>query len=141
MEQMSAEAQVDVNLEGESAFMQLLGLHFKEMGPKRVVGIFEVSDDHHQPWGLVHGGVFTAVIETVATTGAYEAVKDQGQLAVGINNVTDFMRPFQQGKLRVTAEPLHQTKTQQLWQAEIKREDGKTIARGQVRLQNIEAGA
>lgn len=142
MEQMSAdEAQVNVNLEGASAFMQLLDLHFTETGPERVVGTFEVNEDHHQPWGLVHGGVFAAVIETVATTGAYQAVKDQGKLAVGVNNVTDFMRPFQRGKLRVTAEPLHQTKTQQLWQAEIKREDGKTIARGQVRLQNIEAGA
>jgi uncharacterized protein (TIGR00369 family) len=138
---MVTESGADVNLEGESAFMRLLGLRFEEMGPERVVGTFEASPDHHQPWGLVHGGVFVAVIETVATTGAYLAVKDQGQLAVGVNNVTDFMRPHQQGRLRAIAEPLQQTRTQQLWQATIKREDGKTIARGQVRLQNIEADA
>ena len=83
--------------------------------------------------------MFTAVIETVATTGAYQAVRDRGQLAVGVNNVTDFMRPHQQGRLDVVAEPLQQTKTQQLWQVVISREDGKTVARGQVRLQNIAA--
>jgi 1,4-dihydroxy-2-naphthoyl-CoA hydrolase len=134
---MAAESRASVNLEGESAFMKLLGLSFEEMGPERVIASFEPGADHHQPWGLVHGGVFTAVIETVATTGAYQAVKDRDQLAVGVNNVTDFMRPHQQGWLRVVAEPLQQTKTQQLWQAVITREDGKTVARGQVRLQNV----
>ncbi len=131
----------DLNLEGESAFMKLLGLTFEEMGPERVVAFFETGVDLHQPWGLVHGGVFTAVIETVATTGAYQAVKDRGQLAVGVNNVTDFLRPRQQGRLRVVAEPLQQGKSQQLWQAIVEREDGKTVARGQVRLQNVEADA
>ena len=138
---MSTESRADVNLEGESTFMRILGLSFEEVGPERVTASFETGPDHHQPWGLVHGGVFTAVIETVATTGAYQAVEDRGQLAVGVNNVTDFMRPHQQGRLDVVAEPLQQTKTQQLWQATITREDGKTVARGQVRLQNIAADA
>ncbi len=138
---MSTESRADVNLEGESTFMRILGLSFEEVGPERVTASFETGSDHHQPWGLVHGGVFTAVIETVATTGAYQAVEDRGQLAVGVNNVTDFMRPHQQGRLDVVAEPLQQTKTQQLWQATITREDGKTVARGQVRLQNIAADA
>ncbi len=136
---MATEPGNDVNLEGESAFMRILGLSFEETGPERVVASFETGNDHHQPWGLVHGGVFTAVIETVATTGAYLAVEDQGRLAVGVNNVTDFLRPHQQGRLDVVAEPLQQAKAQQLWQAVITREDGKTVARGQVRLQNIDA--
>jgi 1,4-dihydroxy-2-naphthoyl-CoA hydrolase len=136
---METESRADVNLEGDSAFMRILGLSFEEVGPERVTASFEAGPDHHQPWGLVHGSVFTAVIETVATTGAYQAVRDRGQLAVGVNNVTDFMRPHQQGRLDVVAEPLQQTKTQQLWQVVISREDGKTVARGQVRLQNIAA--
>ena len=83
------ESSGEVNLESESAFMKLLGLSFDEMGPERVVASFETGPDHHQPWRLFHGGVFMAVIETVATTGAYQAVKDQGQCAVGVNKVTD----------------------------------------------------
>lgn len=137
---MAAEPEAEVNLEGESAFMRLLGLSFEEMSPERVVAFFETGPEHHQPWGLVHGGVFTAAIETAATTGAYYAVKDKGQLSVGVNNVTDFLRPYQQGRLRVVAEPLHQGERQQLWQVVVERdEDGKTVARGQVRLQNVEA--
>ena len=137
---MATGSETDVNLEGESAFMKLLGLNFEEMGPDRVVAFFETGVDLHQPWGLVHGGVFTAVIETAATTGAYQAVKDRGN-SRSRQHVTDFLRPHQQGRLRVVAEPLQQGKSQQLWQVIVEREDGKTVARGQVRLQNVEADA
>ena len=127
-------------LEGQSAFMRLLGVHFDQLSGERVTGWFEVGADHHQPWGLVHGGVFTAIIETFATLGAYLAVKDRGQLAVGVTNVTDFLRPQRAGRLNVVAEPIQQGRTQQLWQVVITRaEDDKAVARGQVRLQNIEA--
>ena len=130
------------DLEGQSAFMRLLGVHFDQTRGDLVAGWFEVGADHHQPWGLVHGGVFTAVIETFATAGAFEAVKDRGQLAVGVTNVTDFLRPQREGRLNVVAEPIQQGRTQQLWQVVITRaEDGKAVARGQVRLQNIEASA
>jgi len=129
-----------IDPEDQSAYMRLLGLSFEEVGPDLVVAKFEAGRDHHQPWGIVHGGVFAAVIETVASTGAYAAVKERGQLAVGVTNITDFLRPHREGTLRAVGEPLQQGKIQQLWQVVIEREDGKDVARGQVRLQNIEAG-
>jgi uncharacterized protein (TIGR00369 family) len=122
--------------------MSLLEIEFEERGPTRVVGSIAADERHHQPWGLVHGGLYTTAIETFATTGAYEAVKDQGQIAVGVTNVTDFLRPHRSGRLAVVATPIQQGRTQQLWLVEIRRpEDEKLVARGQVRLQNIEAGA
>lgn len=137
---MTASTSVTAGLEGQSAFMRLLGPHFDQAREDRVTGWFEVGADHHQPWGLVHGGVFTAIIETFATVGAYQAVKDRGQVAVGVTNVTDFLRPQRAGRLNVVAEPVQQGRTQQLWQVVITRaEDGKAVARGQVRLQNVDA--
>jgi uncharacterized protein (TIGR00369 family) len=125
-----------------SDFMRLLEIEFEEQGPTRVAGSIAADERHHQPWGLVHGGLYTTAIETFATTGAYEAVKDQGLMAVGVTNVTDFLRPHRSGRLAVVATPIQQGQTQQLWQVEIRRpEDDKLVARGQVRLQNIEAGA
>ncbi|MGO9955519.1 MAG: PaaI family thioesterase [Solirubrobacteraceae bacterium] len=128
------------NLPASSELMVLLEIEFDEVTPIRVSGSVAADERHHQPWGLVHGGLYTTAIETFATTGAYEAVKDRGQQAVGVTNVTDFVRPHRNGRLHVHATAIHQGRTQQLWQVEIRRpEDDKLVARGQVRLQNIDA--
>ena len=127
------------NLTAPSQLMALLDIQFDEVEPTRVSGSVAADQRHHQPWGLVHGGLYTTAIETFATTGAYEAVKDHGQQAVGVSNLTDFVRPHQTGRLQVLANAIHQGRTQQLWQVEIRRpQDDKLIARGQVRLQNID---
>jgi len=123
-----------------SEFMRLLDIEFDERSPTRVTGSVAADERHHQPWGLVHGGLYTTVIETFATTGAFEAIKDRGQIAVGVSNTTDFVRPHKRGRLDVVATPVHQGRTQQLWQVEMRRpEDHKLVARGHVRLQNIES--
>ncbi len=128
-------------LVASSELMHLLEIDVEEVGATRVSGSIAADARHHQPWGIVHGGLYTTVIETFATTGAFEAVKERGQQAVGVNNTTDFVRPHERGRLKVVAVPIWQGRTQQLWQVEIRRpEDDKLIARGQVRLQNIDAG-
>ncbi|MBK0869759.1 PaaI family thioesterase [Saccharopolyspora sp. HNM0986] len=128
-------------LAAPSAFMELLGISFDETTASTVRGSVAADERHHQPWGLVHGGLYTTVIESFATTGAYEAVKDQGRRAVGVSNMTDFLRPHRSGRLDVVATAINQGRSQQLWQVEMRRQDdGKLVARGQVRLQNIDAG-
>jgi 1,4-dihydroxy-2-naphthoyl-CoA hydrolase len=123
-----------------SELMGMFDIQFDELTPTRVSGSIAADERHHQPWGIVHGGLYTTAIETFATIGAYEAVKDRGQQAVGVANATDFLRPHRTGRLAVLAVPVHQGRTQQLWQVEIRRpDDDKLIARGQVRLQNVEA--
>jgi uncharacterized protein (TIGR00369 family) len=122
-----------------SDLLALLEIDFEEIGPTHVGGSVAADERHHQPWGLVHGGLYTTVIETFATIGAFEAVRSRGQQAVGVSNATDFLRPHRAGRLRVDAVAVHQGRTQQLWQVEVRRpDDGKLIARGQVRLQNLE---
>src|ERR1700736_3761252 len=101
------------DLTSPSEFMTLLEIQFDERGPTRVSGSVAADERHHQPWGLVHGGLYTATIETFATTGAYEAVKDHGQQAVGIANATDFLRPHRSGRLAVLAVPLQTGRTPQ----------------------------
>ena len=73
----------------------------------------------------------------MCSIGASLAVLDRGEYAVGLANHTDFLRPHVEGELRVTATPVQQGRTQQLWQCDIARPDGKLVARGQLRLQNV----
>ena len=117
-------------------------MDFETVEPSRVVGWLDLGPDQHTPWGVVHGGAYTTAIESAASVGASLAVLDRGQFAVGVNNNTDFLRPLVRGRVQVVAEPVHQGSSQQLWQVTVRRtEDGKLIARGQVRLQNVDLPA
>lgn len=118
----------------------VIGLEFLEVGPDRVTARLEVTSTHQQPYGIVHGGVHCAMIEAVASAGGALWAMEQGMPgAVGVSNTTDFLRSVRSGELRAEAVPVHQGRTQQLWQVTVTRgSDGKPVARGQVRLHNLE---
>jgi 1,4-dihydroxy-2-naphthoyl-CoA hydrolase len=135
-----SEAADEANALNTSDLLRLIDACFEVVTADRVAGTIAADERHHQPWGLVHGGLYTAAIETFATIGAFQAVKDRGQQVVGVSNSTDFLRPHRSGRLRILGEPIHQGRTYQLWQVEARRtDDDELVARGQVRLQNIEA--
>ena len=114
------------------------GLELDEATGSRVTGHIELGPQHHTPWGVVHGGVYCTVVESAASIGASTAVAARGQFAVGVNNSTDFLRPMTTGRVDVVAEPVQQGRTLQLWLVTLTRaDDGKLVARGQVRLQNV----
>jgi len=126
------------DLDGVGRFLTALGMKIESVQPNRVTASMEVGLDHRTPWGVVHGGTYTTAIESVASVGASAAVLERGQFAVGVNNNTDFVRPLVKGRVRIVAEPIHQGATQQLWEVSItKEDDGKLVAHGQVRLQNV----
>ena len=127
----------DLDLDA-NAFGRATGLRLTAVGGDRVTGVVDVGPDQHTPWGVVHGGVYCAVVEATASVGASTAVAAEGRFAVGVNNNTDFIRATTEARLAVVAEPVQQGRTQQLWQVLITRaDDGALVARGQVRLQNI----
>jgi uncharacterized protein (TIGR00369 family) len=126
------------SLDNLSAFLKGLPLDFEVVEPARVIASMQLGPDQHTPWGVVHGGAYTTAIESLASIGASAAVVERGQFAVGVNNNTDFLRPLIEGKVRLVAEPIMQGATQQLWLVQVTREeDGKLVARGHVRLQNV----
>ncbi|MFD3454342.1 PaaI family thioesterase [Streptomyces sp. NPDC058691] len=123
-------------LERAGAFLRAAGLHFDSVAATEVRGHVEVTAEHHTPWGITHGGLYTTVIESVASVGASVAVESRGQFAVGVGNQTDFLRSHVTGRLDVVGTPIQQGRSLQLWLVEISDEAGKPIARGQVRLFN-----
>ena len=127
-----------VDLRAASRFVAASGFEVTEATGTRVAGHVDLGPDQHTPWGVVHGGVYCTVIESAASIGASAAVLERGQFAVGVNNNTDFLRPMDTGRIDVVAEPIQQGRTLQLWLVTLTRaDDGKTVARGQVRLQNV----
>lgn len=128
----------DLSPESASTFLAAAGLEMTEVSGTRVVGHLELGPQHHTPWGVVHGGVYTTAVESAASVGATVAVADKGQFAVGLHNATDFLRASTGGRADLVATALQQGRTQQLWLVVVSRPDGKELARGQVRLQNID---
>lgn len=121
-----------------SRFAAASGFIVEEVSGTWVHGYVDFSEDHHTPWGVVHGGAYATIVESAASIGASHAVADRGQHAVGVHNSTDFLRPAVAGRAVVDAVALHQGRTQQLWQVVITDETTtKILARGQLRLQNV----
>jgi 1,4-dihydroxy-2-naphthoyl-CoA hydrolase len=135
---MSAEPSLDpASLEDVGAFLRVAGLIFDEITATRVSGHLDLSPDHQTPWGIVHGGVYTTAVESAASVGASTAVRDRGQVAVGLTNTTHFLRSVTEGRVTVKASALSQGRTQQLWRVDITDATGRLIAHGEVRLQNV----
>lgn len=97
-----------------SRFMQATGLVVERLEASRVSGYLELGNDHHTPWGIVHGGVYASAIETAASMGASHAVASRGMFAVGLTNTTQFLRSVEGGRVTLEATALHQGRTQQL---------------------------
>jgi 1,4-dihydroxy-2-naphthoyl-CoA hydrolase len=123
----------------QSGLNRTLGLALDEAGPDRVVVSFDVGEQHLQPYGIVHGGVYCSVVEGSASIGAalWLSERNPDGKVVGVANHTDFLRAVREGHLTATATPIHRGRSQQLWLVEVVDEQHRAIARGQVRLQNL----
>lgn len=115
------------------------GIELTDASIDHCEGRIEINENHHQPYGVVHGGVYCTLIETLASTGAALWAMEQGMSgAVGVSNKTDFLKATKDGVILGRAAPIHRGRTQQLWQVDVTREsDGRLVAQGQVRLQNV----
>jgi uncharacterized protein (TIGR00369 family) len=129
-------------MEPQPGWDSALGLRIDELTPTRVVAYVDIDERHQQGYGIVHGGVWASVVESVGSHGAAVAAHAMtGTMAVvGVANSTDFLRPHRTGRVRATGTPILTGRTQQIWLVEIEREDdGKLVARGQLRVQNLAA--
>ena len=87
-----------------SPFTELLGLRIERLTPEEVTASLTVDPERHlHPWGAVHGGVYCAMVESLATLGAQLSAVPAGKLASGIENHTSFLRQVRDGQLRARA--------------------------------------
>jgi uncharacterized protein (TIGR00369 family) len=116
-----------------------IGLVYTDVTPDGLKAQLEVKPHLLQPMGIVHGGVWCSVVESMASVSAYVWLRDNGGgNVVGVNNNTDFLRAITEGTAYGVSEPVHRGRRQQLWLVTIRDDEQRLIARGQVRLQNLE---
>ena len=119
-------------------FDKVLGLEITSATPDEVRAHFTVKPELLQPYGLLHGGVLCSVVETLGSVGGAVWYGERGQV-VGVANHTNFLRSAREGVLHAVATPVHQGRTQQLWHVDIRDEQDKLIAKGELRVANLPA--
>jgi 1,4-dihydroxy-2-naphthoyl-CoA hydrolase len=138
LETINLASQINGRLGGWAAVMHL---HFMHATGDQVVAEFTVGPQHLQAYGIVHGGVYSGVIESVASVGAALWARRYEQTVVGLENQTSFLVATREGKLTATALPLMRGRRTQVWQAKITNERGQTVSEGKVRLLSLDQGA
>jgi uncharacterized protein (TIGR00369 family) len=125
-----------VDDETTGPFVRYLGLQITERTGDRVEARWTAGEKHHQPFGIVHGGVHASVVETLGSIGAAAWFGDRGQV-VGVSNTTDFFRAVREGEMVSVATPVHQGRSQQVWDVVTRDAEDRLVARGQLRVQNL----
>lgn len=121
--------------------MKLMGMTVVSMSEREVIVELVVTPAHHQPMGIVHGGVYCALVETVCSIGGHFHASKRGLTVVGVDNQTSFLKATRSGVLTARGTPLSAGRRTQLWQADIRDADDALIATGRVRLICIEPDA
>lgn len=104
----------------------VLDIELVETGPERVTATMPVTAKHHQPFGVLHGGVSVVLAESAASVGAYLAAPE-GYTAVGMEVNANHVRSVRKGRLVAVATPLHTGRTSHVWDVKIHHEGDKLV--------------
>jgi uncharacterized protein (TIGR00369 family) len=109
-------------------FDRLYGLEVLSVSDEEVRAQVRVRDELKQPAGLVHGGVFASIAESITSMATWYAVRDDGVAAMGQNNQTNFLRPITDGTVHAVARRRHRGRTSWVWDVDITDDDDRLCA-------------
>jgi 1,4-dihydroxy-2-naphthoyl-CoA hydrolase len=112
----------------------VLGIETLEVGDTSARSRARVSNSLRQPYGLVHGGVYATMAESLASQATATAVYEDGNIAVGLSNHTSFMRPVLDGYVHAAARRVHRGSTTWVWEVELTDDDGRLCALSRVTM-------
>jgi 1,4-dihydroxy-2-naphthoyl-CoA hydrolase len=112
----------------ERTFDALYGLEILASSPEEITAQVAVRDEIKQPMGLVHGGVYASMAESIASLATGWAVFEDGMMAQGLSNQTSFLRPILEGTVHARAIRRHRGRTTWVWEVEITDDDGRLCA-------------
>jgi 1,4-dihydroxy-2-naphthoyl-CoA hydrolase len=126
----------------EDGFDGLYGLDITDVAPDCMRGQVQVRDELKQPGGLIHGGVYAAMSESLASTATALEVMPHGKIAVGLSNQTSFLRPITRGTILGEARLKHRGRTTWVWEVELTDDDGRlcVLSRVTVAVRDLPAG-
>jgi 1,4-dihydroxy-2-naphthoyl-CoA hydrolase len=116
----------------DESFDALIGLRRFDIGEETARGEVVVRREILQPWGLVHGGVYASMAESLASWATALVVVPHGQVASGLSNNTSFLRPISEGMIHALATRRHRGRTTWVWDVDITDDEGRLCATSRV---------
>jgi 1,4-dihydroxy-2-naphthoyl-CoA hydrolase len=114
-----------VRIVGFDAFY---GLEILELTPELARARVEVRDEHKQPWGIVHGGIYASIAEGLTSWATAAVVLPEGMSASGMSNQTSFLRPVSGGTIHALATRKHRGRTSWVWEVEMSDDQSRLCA-------------
>ncbi len=96
-------------------FDRLCGLRMLSCTDTEVRAEAAVRDELKQPYGLLHGGVYASLAESMASIATGLAVRANGEIALGLSNSTSFLRPITAGVVHGLATRVHRGRSTWVW--------------------------
>ena len=124
----------DLPVAPEQSFDALLGLRHFDITEETARGELPVRRELLQPWGLVHGGVYASIAESLASWATALAVVPHGDIAMGMSNNTSFLRPITGGRIHALAMRRHRGRTTWIWDVDITDDSGRLCATSRVTI-------
>jgi 1,4-dihydroxy-2-naphthoyl-CoA hydrolase len=109
-------------------FDRLYGLELLSVSETEVTGRVPVREEIKQPAGLVHGGVYASIAESLASLATHVAVAGRGEMAMGQSNSTSFLRPVTEGTVHARGTRLHRGRTTWVWDVTFTDDHGRVCA-------------
>lgn len=117
-----------------------MGLRLLRATRDEVAAEMVIQTCHLQAYGIVHGGVYAGIIESLASIGAAIHAMSEGKSVVGLENHTSFLRATREGTLHAVATPLSRGRRSPVWECAIRDDKQRLVATGRVRLLVLDAG-
>ena len=111
-----------------SGFAEEIGTEWIDFDPDNARARIAVERRHLQPYGIVHGGVYTTLAESICSAATYNAVREDGMVAMGQANDTTFLQPMGEGHITATARTRHRGRTTWVWDVEMTDDEGHVCA-------------
>lgn len=114
----------ELNRWTQGNLMARLGIQFVDVGPDYLVAEMPVTPDHHQTFGILHGGASVTLAESVGSIGANMLLDRTRHAAVGLEINANHLKAVRSGVVRATARVVHAGRTTQVWAIELRDEAG-----------------
>ena len=112
----------------EKTMDAVLGIEILDATPEIAHAQLKVSDAVRQPYGIVHGGAYAAMAESLVSVTTALAVYNDGMIAVGQSNHTSFLRPVSEGFVHAEARRRHRGRTSWVWEVDCTDDEGRLCA-------------